>query len=62
MLQNVWRYLHWEYVATPRRGVRRLWQWSYKKFTNMMRRAAWTALATRRAVPANRPPDDRFTR
>ena len=24
-LQNVWRYLHWEYVATPRRGGRRLW-------------------------------------
>jgi len=62
LLQNVWRYLHWEYVATPRRGGRRLWEWSYKEFTNMMRRAAWTALATRRAVPANRPPDDRFSR
>jgi len=24
LLQNVWRYLHWEYVATPRRGGRRL--------------------------------------
>jgi IS4 transposase len=22
--QNVWRYLHWEYVATPRRRGRRL--------------------------------------
>ena len=22
LLQNVWRYLHWEYVATPRRGGR----------------------------------------
>jgi hypothetical protein len=62
LLQNVWRYLHWEYVATPRRGGRRLWEWSYKEFTNMMRRAAWTALATRRAVPTNRPPDDRFSR
>jgi hypothetical protein len=62
VLQNVWRYLHWEYVATPRRGGRRLWEWSYKEFTNMVRRAAWTALAVRRAVPANRPPDDRFVR
>lgn len=62
LLQNVWRYLHWEYVATPRRGGRRLWQWPFKEFINMIQRAAWTALATRRAVPANRPPDDRFTR
>jgi len=62
LLQNVWRYLHWEYVATPRRGGRRLWSWSFKEFINMIRRAAWTALATRRAVPANRPPDDRFSR
>ena len=62
LLQNVWRYLHWEYVATPRRGGRRLWKWSFKEFITMIQRAAWTALATRRAVPANRPPDDRFTR
>ncbi|OYR73495.1 hypothetical protein Z052_16920 [Halorubrum sp. C191] len=41
---------------------RRLWKWSFKKFINMIQRAAWTALATRRTVPANRPPDDRFTR
>jgi len=60
LLQNVWRYLHYEYVATPRRGGRRLWWWPYKEFVNMIRRAAWTAL--RRAVPANRPPDDRFHR
>jgi len=60
LLQNVWRYLHYEYVATPRRGGRRLWWWPYKEFVNMIRRAAWTALAVRRAVPANRPPDDRF--
>ncbi|MDB2294203.1 ISH3 family transposase, partial [Halorubrum ezzemoulense] len=40
----------------------RLWKWSFKEFINMIQRAAWTALATRRAVPANRPPDDRFTR
>ncbi|WP_048077779.1 ISH3 family transposase [Halorubrum sp. AJ67] len=62
LLQNVWRYLHYEYVATPRRGGRRLWWWPYKEFINMIRRAAWTALAVRRAVPANRPPDDRFHR
>jgi len=43
LLQNVWRYLHWEYVATPRRGGRRLWQWSFKEFINMIQRAAWTA-------------------
>ncbi len=24
LLQNAWRYLHWEYVASPRRGARRL--------------------------------------
>jgi len=62
LLQNVWRYLHYEYVATPRRGGRRLWWWPYKEFVNMIRRVAWTALAVRRAVPANRPPDDRFHR
>jgi hypothetical protein len=62
LLQNAWRYLHYEYVATPRRGGRRLWWWPYKEFVNMVRRAAWTALAVRRAVPANRPPDDRFHR
>jgi len=32
LLQNVWRYLHYEYVATPRRGGRRLWWWPYKEF------------------------------
>jgi len=62
LLQNVWRYLHYEYVATPAEGRRRLWWWPYKEFVNMIRRAAWTALAVRRAVPANRPPDDRFHR
>jgi len=34
-----------------RRGGRRLWQWSFKEFINMIQRAAWTALAVRRAVP-----------
>jgi ABC-type transport system involved in Fe-S cluster assembly, permease and ATPase components len=43
-LQNVWRYLHYEYVATPRRGGRRLCWWPCKEFINMIRRAAWTAL------------------
>jgi len=43
-------------------GGRRLWELSFKEFINMIRRAAWTALAVRRAVPTNRPPDDRFTR
>ena len=62
LLQNTWRYLHYEYVATPRRGGRRLWWWPYKEFVHMVWRAAWTALAVRRAAPANRPPDDRFYR
>ncbi|MCD2200620.1 ISH3 family transposase, partial [Halobacterium sp. KA-4] len=50
------------YVATPRRGGRRLWWWPFEEFIDMVTRAAWTALAVRRAVPANRPPDDRFHR
>ncbi len=62
LLQNAWRYLHYEYVVTPCRGGRRLWWWPYKEFVNMVRRAAWTALAVRRAVPANRPPDDQVDR
>jgi hypothetical protein len=41
---------------------RRLWKWLFKKFITTIQRTAWTALATRRAVPANRPPDDQFTR
>jgi hypothetical protein len=62
LLQNAWRYLHWEYVASPRRGARRLWSWQFDEFLGMVRRAAETALAVRRAVPANKPPDDRFER
>jgi IS4 transposase len=62
LLQNVYRYLHWEYLATPRRGGRRLWQWSSKEFINMVCRAAWKALVVRRAVPTNQPPDVRFGR
>ncbi|EMA48500.1 ISH3 family transposase [Halococcus salifodinae] len=62
LLQNAWRYLHWEYVASPRRGARRLWSWRFDEFLGMVRRATETALAVRRAVPANKPPDDRFER
>jgi len=62
VMQNVWRYIHWEYVATPRQGGRRLWEWPFEEFIRMVTRAAWTALAVRRAVPADRSPDDRFTR
>jgi hypothetical protein len=62
LMQNVWRYLHWEYVATPRRGGRRLWWWPFEEFIRMVTRAAWNAVSVRRKVPANKPPDDRFTR
>jgi len=52
LLQNVWRYLHYyEYVATPRRGGRRLWWWPYKEFVNMIRRAAWDGLAGASGCP-----------
>jgi len=56
LLQNVWRYLHYGMWRRPPPRGRRLWWWPYKEFVNMIRRAAWTALAVRRAVPANRPP------
>jgi hypothetical protein len=62
LLQNVWRYLHWLYAAAPRRGGRRLWRWPFTEFCEMVTRAVWTALGVRRAIPANRPPDDRFYR
>ena len=62
LLQNAWRYLYWEYVASPRRGARRLWAWRFGEFFGMVRRAAGTVLGVRHAVPANRPPDDRFER
>ena len=38
------------------------WSWRFDEFLGMVRRAAETALAVRRAVPANKPPDDRFER
>jgi hypothetical protein len=62
LLQNSWRYLHWRYVAAPRRGGRRLWEWSFIEFCEMVLRSVWTALGVRRAVPANQPLDDRFFR
>ena len=62
LLQNVWRYLHWEYVATPRRGGCRLWWWTFEEFSRMITRAAWNALSVRRSIPANQLPDDRFER
>jgi IS4 transposase len=62
LLQNIWRYLHWEYAATPRRGGRRLWWWPFEGFIRMVTRAAWNALSVRRSIPANRPLDDRFER
>jgi len=62
LVQNVWRYLHWKYVATPRRGGRRLWWWPFEEFIRMVTRAAWNALSVRREIPVNKPPDDRFTR
>ncbi|PHQ45743.1 hypothetical protein DJ68_11255, partial [Halorubrum sp. C3] len=61
LLQNGGRYLPGGSVAAPRRGGRRLWQWSFTEFCEMVLRAAWTALGTRRSVPANQPLDDRFS-
>ena len=62
LLQNSWRYLRWKYVASPRRGGRRLWDWSFTEFREMVLRAAWAALGVRRAVPANQSLDNRFLR
>jgi IS4 transposase len=62
VLQNSWRYLHWKYVAAPRRGGRHLWEWSFIEFCEMVLRAAWTVLGVRRSVPANQTLDERFFR
>ena len=62
VLQNSWRYLHWKYVAAPRRGGRHLWEWSFIEFCEMVLRAAWTMLGVRRSVPANQGLDERFFR
>jgi len=56
LLQNSWRYLHWRYVAAPRRGGAASERWSFTEFCEMVLRAAWTALGVRRSVPANQPP------
>ena len=53
LLQNSWRYLPWEYVMLPRRGARHPWSWQFGELLCLVRRAAKTALAVRRAVPAN---------
>lgn len=62
LVQNTWRYLHWEFVSTPRRGGRRLWWWPFTEFIDMVTRAVWRMLSVRQTVPSNRPPDDRFER
>jgi len=62
LLQNVWRYLHYGMWRRPAEAGVASGGGRTKEFVNMIRRAAWTALAVRRAVPANRPPDDRFHR
>jgi len=49
-----------KYVATPQRGGRHLWEWSFVEFSEMVLRAAWTALGMRRSVPANQALDERF--
>jgi len=41
LLQNVWRYLHYEVCGDARRGRASPWWWPYKEFVNMIRRAAW---------------------
>jgi hypothetical protein len=55
-LGRVWK------LAAPRHGGRRLWQWSFTEFCEMVLRAAWTALGVRRSIPANQPLDNRFFR
>jgi len=60
LLQNVWRYLHYGMWRRPPRGRRLVV--AVQGVRQYDSAAAWTALAVRRAVPANRPPDDRFHR
>lgn len=52
LVQNVWRYIHWKYVAKSASAGRRLWRWPFEKFIVMLTRATWTALAVRRSVLA----------
>jgi hypothetical protein len=60
-LTRVSRGKHIEKPMQPEAG-RRLWDWSFTEFREMVLRATWTALGVRRAVPANQPLDDRFFR
>ncbi len=62
LLQNVWHYPNWMYVAAPHRGGRRLLEWSFVEFCHILLCAAWTALGVRQAVPANQSSDSRFFR
>lgn len=48
-----------ECVAMPSRGGRHLCWWPFVEFIDIVRRAAWTALALDRPVPVNRPPSNR---
>ena len=62
LLQNAWRYIHWEFVSEPSRGGRQLWWWPFTEFIDMVTRAVWRVLSVRQTLPTNRPPDDRFER
>ncbi len=59
MHDNICTGITWRHRAE---GARHLKPWRFDEFLGMVRRAAETALAVRRAVPANKPPDDRFKR
>lgn len=51
LLQNAWRYLHYEYAATAHQDRHRLWWWPYKEFVNIVRRVVGSAQRTARAAP-----------
>jgi len=62
LLQNVWRYLHYEYVATPpprRASPLVVAVQGVRQYDST--RAAWTARGAS-GRPRDRPPDDRFHR
>ena len=62
LLQNAWRYLHWEFVSERSRGGRQLWWRPFTEFIDMVTQAVSRVLSVRQTVPMNRPPDDRFER
>jgi len=62
LLQNVWRYVHWEFVSTVRRGGRRLWKWAFVGFCETLTPRCLGSLQRPKTVPANKPPDERFKR